>query len=439
MNFNTLLRRRRMFVLLGATTITVFSAHRNWQGRWQLADWETTPTPEDVGADFLAGVLGSYRQSRDFEVNVPVHWFLPPDMLAVAFLGSDQVAQGLVLPFHPDQVQTTTLALYPKAQVWLWVHQSWVSVLKRAAELAQCHSLYVHPRLMLVPVPANPHSRADTWRLVRDGDYGHVFYGDRPLRSVALGKSKVSTDETESATSVAQDAVQARRLQLEIDSVISGWTGSTCDGSIDVSRATHDFGAMLSAPPPAGAAKPGLAAVRALTSSELHDGGLLVGSLAPLAESRIWVGVGLVCVAATVLAAAAYHNYQRAEEIRAEALALTKQLTPDVRRLQEIRQEIRRQDDLLSAAHKGLNTPKVLEAMGRLSESLPPKATLNVFKADEGAIELQVSVVKGVVPPSSWSMGDNPYTDLAADGDALPSLGGASIQTYRATAKASTP
>lgn len=441
MNFNTLLRRRRMFVLLGASTITVFSAHSNWQGRWRLSDWEITPTPDDLGVDFLAGVLGSYRQTRGFEAGVPVHWFLPPDMLAVAFLGIDQVAQGLVLPFHPDHVQTTALALYPKAQVWLWVHQSWVSVFKRAAELAQCHSLYMHPRVMLMPVPANPHSGADTWCVVRDGDYGHVFYGKHPLRSVALGKNQASKNGEESAPSpsIDQDVAQSRRLQLETDSVISGWTGSACDGSIDVPHVVHNIDAMLSVPVPAGRTWFALGGGKVLMSSDLHEGGLLVGSLAPLTERRIWVGAGLFCVATLVLAAAAYHHYQQAEEIRAEALALTKQLTPDVRRLQEIRQKIRRQDDLLSAAHKGLNTPKVLEAMGRLSEFLPPKATLHVFKADEGAIELQVSVVKGVVPPSSWSMGDNPYTDLAADGDALPSLGGASIQTYRATAKASTP
>jgi hypothetical protein len=147
----------------------------------------------------------------------------------------------------------------------------------------------------------------------------------------------------------------------------------------------------------------------------------------------------MLCAAAIAAGGAAYFNHQQAEQTRSEASAVAKKLAPDVRQLHEVKQENRRRDDLLSAAQTVLNTPKVLDAMGRLSETLPSKVTLQSLKADENTIDLQVSVAKGVTPPGSISIAQSPFADLLLDRDAAPPAGDTSIHTYRATSKSSTP
>lgn len=443
MNVHTLLRRRRMFVLLGVSTITVFSAYSNWRGHWILSDWQTHPTPEDLSSDFLAGVLKTYRNQRHLPAGCQVHWFLPPDMLAVVFLPSNKTAEGLVLPFQAEQVQTTLFDACMQGEVWLWMHQSWASLLERAAEQAQCHTLYAHPRVMLVALPNSleqqpPGPAANAWSVVIDGAYQHIFNGNRSLRSMALGRNAAVDGDTPSDSPNQLTAPQEGRMRLETESIISAWTGAgALDDSVQMRMLGYDVDALVSA-----SAKPAqaFACTRALSSASLHAGGLLLGSLTPVAERRIWAGVVAVMMVAVTFLGGAYVHYQQAGEIRNQAIETAKTRAPDARRLPEVKQDIRRKEDFLLAAHDGLKTPDVLQALGRVVETLPAKATLHTFKADDTRVTVQISIVKGGAPSKVWPLKDSAYADLSLQPDEEANMAGqASIHTYQAPAKASAP
>lgn len=435
MNVRTLLCRRRMFVLLGADTITVFSGRCHWRGYWLLSDIQTNSTPADLSVDFLGNTLRAYRNQHRMHEGCHVHWFLPPDMLAVAFLPSDKAIEGLILPFQADQVHTTLFDACEQGEVWLWMHQSWASLLQRAADQAQCHTLYVHPRVILVPMTESGvialAQLPDSWNVVKDGAYLHIFKGNRSLRSLALDSESTAGDEL-------QADLQAVRLNLETESIITAWTGGALDNSVPVCATECDVDEALVGSLTRSAQT--FPSEHALNSNRLHAGGLLLGSLASEVQRQIWMLVAPLMLVMLALMVGAYIHYHQAGEVRDQAIQTVKKLAPDVRRLPKVKQDIQRKEDFLSVADQGLKTPDVLKALGSVVDALPVKATLHTFTADDVKIEVQVSIAKGSSPPKALRLKDSAYAELTLQPNEESRVSGQMpLHIYQAPVKVNAP
>lgn len=433
MNMLALHPKPRVFVLLGAHSMVLFVGRVDALGRWRLLEGEIVAIPGELRADHLTRHLSDFRQAKKLQIGAAVHWFLPPDMLSVVWVPKDAAQQGLVLPFPAEQVQAGVLGGDDHGQVWLWMHQTWLTLLSRAADNARLHSLYVHPRQWLFQQPdpmvvaGKGSAPLDAWRVVHDGSYRHVFCGKLMLRSIALD---------ENHTPESSDL----RLKLELDALVSARSEPSRRSlmlqgvQISVRNIDQELSVATSG------AKKSPSAVPPYSPQELHRSGLMVGSLTRYTEARVWGLTALVLAALALVGGAMALQYRQADSLIDASAQELKVFAPEARKLADLRLTLAQREGLLKVNSQVAALPNALATLGTLSEGLPTPLTLQAVRLSAEALDLRVSAAPNAQeftpdwPPQVASYGN--FVSVKADND---SSGRGRVWAYTAQARPHTP
>lgn len=424
--------QRRVFALLDAHSMTLFVGQANALGRWSLQGGEVVPVAGELRADDLTRSLSAFRQANHLQDGAAVHWFLPPDMLSVVWLPKATEPQRLVLPFPADQVQSGIMNEDGKGAVWLWMHQTWAVLLCRAAENAKLHSLYVHPRQVLLRHSAGVAKSdkakvaSEGWGVVHDGQYRHIYCENLMLRSIALG---------EDHTSESADL----RLKLELNALVAARCDPSSHSAVfaGVQTSVRDLGQELLTP--GGRSQNPISALK-LSAAELHRAGLMTGSLTPYTEARLWGLTTVVLAASAMLAGVMTLQYWQARATTESATQELKRLAPEARQLADVRSTLTRRKDVLNAVSRVSALPNAMANLGVLSDGLPGQLTLQSVKLNVENAEIRASIAPGAQSVGAdWPPQLSSYKAFISSEQDNGDTNGDGVRTYRAQAAPHTP
>ncbi len=390
--------RDRLLVLVGEQHVTAVWVKQDWRGRWCAKQMTTVPSEGELSVASLAASLRNAVDGWKLSRSVGLHWFLPPDVLAVALVGKSTGNESgqLVLPYAQGQTVSMQMSAQPGANVWLWIHQAWVDMLQQASESIHGHILYLHPRAVFFAHvlnrrnPSMPAADTSALHVVPDGRYAHVFAGEACVRSF-----------TQSDDPLPADGLPGEREQSELS------TASTLLG-LPVSPG-HDAGHT-----DAGLDRVRLASLSPVDGGTLHRTGILCHSLAVVAERRVRnLAVGL-SIAVMAGVGALFMHQQQTSELNLEMRKELRELVPQANTARELKTVLAQQNNFLALASKLNEAPNLFQILGRVIEKTPPDTTLTGVDMSAEKISLSAHVQNAKKARTDIEIGDGVFNVLTA-------------------------
>ena len=393
--------RGRLLVLLGEQHVTAVWVKQDWRGRWCAKRMTTVPVEGELSLVSLAASLRGAVDGWRLGHSVGIHWFLPPDVLAVSLVGkaTGNESGQLVLPYAQGQTVSMLMSAQPGANVWLWIHQAWVDMLQQAGESIHGHMLYLHPRAVFFAHvlnrrnPSAPAADASALHVVPDGRYAHVFAGEACVRSF-----------TKSDEPMPADGLPGEREQSELN------TASTVLG-LPVSPG-HDGGRI-----DAGLDRVRLASLSPVDGATLHRTGILCHSLATVAERRVQnlaVGMSIAVMAGVGVL---FMHQQQTSELNLEMRKELRELVPQANTARELKAVLAQQNNFLALAGKLNEAPNLFQILGRVIEKTPPDTTLTGVEMSAEKVSLSAYVQNAKKARTDIEIGDSVFKVLTAQPD----------------------
>jgi len=362
----------RLFVLVGEQNISTIWVKQNWRGQWCAHRIAHASLTGELSADSLAEAL-RHAVGRVLSSSVGIHWFLPPDVLAVAMVAKTTGnPDGLLnLPFVPGQVQSMSVVETTRARSWLWMHAGWLEAVVHAGEAVGAQTLYVHPRSLFVGQlcgHATHESDKAGVRVLRDARCVHLFVHGACVRSFT---------HSESADGIATGSTT--REQAELNTLVSvlGLTDVSAPGILQVN---------------VGAKPLEVTHIQPASGDNLHRNGLLCHSLAKTAERRIrtWA-FGVSALILVVIGGAWSHQVQIFEQNQSLRLSL-REAVPLATKAKAHKELLAKQTAFLTEANALNDTPDLFQALGQIVEKMPAEWTLTALNLHPDALTISVQV-----------------------------------------------
>lgn len=418
MNITLPWREKRLFVALGEHHIALACVVNGWRN-WRVHAQQLVPAPADVSPASLVAVLRPFMVAHGLAAGSAVHWFLPPDILAVAFVPQAMSTLDTQwLPYSPNTVALEAIAGDARFTTALWIHRNWHDVFRHATEQVGGQCLYLHPRALYVQTIARPfhdknHS-ASRLKIVHYGQDWHVFHVHHGvLRSVTQAASLTSLQAQARITTEVQQLLDV--LQLPASEVLNAeqqlLPSVVCDMAPVLARATGPVPTEWR-----------------LSSTQLHACGLLVGRLTGWVERRLQVTVGGLMAVCALGAAAAWQHDQTLQHEQREQAAQLKTLLPVVDEVQQLKATATQQGNILSAQDSVSATAyDPWPTLGRVLAHVPKGAAVKEMSLDHHtlSVELLYASAKGVL--TIWTIPDAPHPPLTQ----VPDVGGPEGQGVR--------
>jgi len=209
----------RCFVVLGEESGRVIEIRTGWHGHWRAGREYAAMLPSDLTVDALASLIREAMAAWTVSEVVELVWCLPPDILGVAFRAGESDSQTeFSIPFQGGQPIARQILRAPIGSTWLWMHDSWSTLLTQVGNELNVSVVYQLPRAVFLTWftrhrwtldtgLSTAASRASVPFVLVDGAYTHVF-----LESEVLIRSY-------SADLAEDPAERLRRLYLESGSI----------------------------------------------------------------------------------------------------------------------------------------------------------------------------------------------------------------------------
>ena len=350
-------RRERLYVLVGDHQVSTFWVKRDWRGWWRPYRAAHAAIVGGLSSTALVEALRDTLKGRALARNCGIYWFLPPDVLAVAMVAkSPSNPNGqLSLPFSQGQTLSRPWNHAEQAQAWLWAHNGWVDLFRQVAEAVGAQTLYLLPRAALLGQKLSPnesYSSPARVHLVRDGAYVHMYVDGACLRSFS-----VADDHQGEAT----DAPSREQEELAALAAVFGLSDVS---PRDINRVSANADGFLADDLPK------------MDSDALHRSGLLMHSLADVAERRIQIRAAILSALLLLGGGAAMLHQKDIESANHSMRRELRELLPKVNAARELKEDVARQSAFL-AEMRGLNeSPDALRLLGHLANSTPRHLTL---------------------------------------------------------------
>lgn len=202
-------------VVLGEQSGRVIELTPNWRSHLHTGREHVAELPQTLTAEGLVQLIRSAMDTWNLSSVTEVAWFLPPDILGVAFRphnGSISAA-ALSLPYPSQSVITRQTLQSQEGSTWLWMHESWHQLLSQVTTALHVKQVCHLPRAMFhawftrtrwSPIHTTT-SQAGPWPLVlEDESYTHIF-----VHNHCLARSYVTDSQD-------LHADRHGRLQLEL-------------------------------------------------------------------------------------------------------------------------------------------------------------------------------------------------------------------------------
>lgn len=282
---------------------------------------------------------------------------LPPDVLAVALVAKVQgnATAQLSLPFTQGQTMSRAWNEAEEARAWLWVHNGWVELFRQAAEAVGAQTLYLLPRAMFVGHMmghGQPASSKARLLVVHDSTYVHMYVDGACFRSFSVADD-----------GVAPSAESELREQEELASLaaVFGLSDVSSPG-IQRVQASPDNLAVEQ--------------VAIMRSDTLHRSGLLMHSLAVVAERRIQALCAVLSVLILLGGAAAVLYQKDMEAINQAMRGELREAVPKANTARDLKDRLARQSAFLAEIGKLNESPDAVRLLGRVADVTPRNWTL---------------------------------------------------------------
>ena len=416
--------RDRLLVLVGEQHVTTVWVKQDWRGRWCAQRMATLPTAGELSLTSLSVSLRRIVDEWNLRDAVGIHWFLPPDMLAVTLVGKtpgNDTAQ-LVLPYAQGQTMSMLMSTQPGANVWLWIHQAWVDMIQQASESIHGHMLYLHPRaaffahVLVRRAPSSSFADASALHVLADGRYVHLFAGETCVRSFTKPDGATSANglagEREQSELNAASAVLGLPLSPEQD------TGQA-DDRLDMVRVTS---------------------LRPVSGATLHRVGILSHSLATAAERRVRNLALAMSIAVVAGLGAMYIHQQNTAQLNQETRRELRELVPQANSAQELKTALAYQNNFLGLAGKLNEAPNLFQTLGLVIDKTPTGTTLTAVEISASKITVSVHVQNTKKAGTQIEIGDSIFKMLSVqpEMDQISNTGGVH-RTYAATVAGGKP
>jgi hypothetical protein len=416
--------RDRLFVLVGEQHVTAVWVKQNWRGCWCAQRMATVPMDSELSLTSLLASLRRVVDEWNLRHTVGIHWFLPPDILAVTLEGKtpgNESAQ-LVLPYAPGQTMSMLMSTHPGANVWMWIHQGWVDMIQQASESIHGHMLYLHPRaaffahVLVRRAPSSSFADASALHVLADGRYVHLFAGETCVRSFTKPDGATSANglagEREQSELNAASAVLGLPLSPEQD------TGQA-DDRLDMVRVTS---------------------LRPVSGATLHRVGILSHSLATAAERRVRNLALAMSIAVVAGLGAMYIHQQNTAQLNQETRRELRELVPQANSAQELKTALAYQNNFLGLAGKLNEAPNLFQTLGLVIDKTPTGTTLTAVEISASKITVSVHVQNTKKAGTQIEIGDSIFKMLSVqpEMDQISNTGGVH-RTYAATVAGGKP
>lgn len=384
----------RLLVLVGEQHVTAVRTQQDWRGRWCAEQVTTMPMDGELSLAALAAGLHKAVDGWHLSRSVGVHWFLPPDMLAVTLVGKSAGNESgeLLLPYAQGQTLSMLTASLPGGNTWLWIHQAWVELLQQASESIHGHTLYLHPRAAffehVLSQQAPPHATDASLRVIPDGRYAHIFAGETCVRSYTRFEDAVPADGLPGAREQSELTAASMVLGLSMSS-----DQHPMDVKLDLVRAES---------------------LRPVSGATLHRTGILCHSLAATAERRIRNLVLGLSLAVIVGAGVMFQHQQETSQLNAEIRKDLRELVPQASTARELKAELSRQNNFLALAGKLNEAPNLFQTLGLVIEKTPADTTLTGIDITDAKLSVSAYVQNAKKAKAELAIGDSVFKVLTA-------------------------
>lgn len=393
-------RRERLFVLLGDKRISVVWAKPDWLGRWCAYRVVHAPLEGEITASSLITALARVTSGWPLGRSFDIHWFLPPDILAVALVGKSTSNEGgaLVLPYPQGEVVSAVMSEPAGANIWLWIHQAWIDLIHGATEELGGRVLYLHPRAIFLKQLLHPEGSlpaTSVLHVIRDGNYAHIHIGDACVRSFS-----------QDAGHAPQKGHQLNhREQFELTSA-STVLGVPIASEPEVIQ-TDDI-----------AAEGRLDFMLPIGGNLLHRVGILRQSLGSLAENRIrmWA-VGLSVAVLIGVGSALYHQHS-VELLNAEIRRELRDAVPIANAAQFAKKQLMEQEGFLTLAVELSQSVDRFRLFGQLVEKMPPGWTISGLEMVDDKVIMSIRLKDAKQLRPSLDIGGEQIKSLKLDSTA---------------------
>lgn len=386
-------REKRLFVALGEHSIALACMVNGWR-EWRTQAQEVLPLQEEVSAPALVAVLRRFMNAHGLGAGCRVHWFLPPDILAVAFVPQDLATVDTQwLPYQAQMVALGAIAGNRQFTTALWIHRNWQDLFRSVTEQIGGQLLYVHPRALYARtlLQGDARSKSDNaLQILREGRDWHFFHHRHGLvRSL-----------TQAQTLTAEQA--ETRIGLEVQQMLSV-LDAPATGVLNAKQqlqasAVQDVALALSR-------RTGSAPREwRLSSAQLHACGLLMGRLTSWVEGRLQLVTGGLMLVFALGAAAAWKHDRSLQKQQRNMAAQLKSLLPEVEKVQQLKTEVAQQSQILSVQEAVSGQSYDWQVLGRVLAHVPKAAAVQTVVLDHEAlqVELLYPSAKGII--ASWAI-----------------------------------
>jgi hypothetical protein len=386
-------REKRLFVALGEHSVALACMVNGWR-EWHTQAQQVLPLQEEISAPALVTMLRSFMSAQGLGAGCRVHWFLPPDILAVAFVPQDLATVDTQwLPYQAPMVALGAIAGGRQFTTALWIHRNWQDLFRGVTEQVGGQLLYFHPRALYVHtlLQHKAHSNAENaLQILKEGRDWHLFH-----RRHGLVRSLTQAQTLTPVQAETRMGLEVQQVLTVLDAPATGvlnaqqqlQASAVQDVTLALSRITGPVPREWR-----------------LSSAQLHACGLLMGQLTSWVEHRLQMVTGGLMLVFALGAAVAWQHDQTLQQEQREMAAQLKSLLPEVEKVQQLKTETSQQSQILSVHHAVSEKSYDWHVLAHVLAQVPKGAAVQAVFLDHEAlrVELLYPSAKGIL--SSWSI-----------------------------------
>lgn len=414
--------RERLYVLVGDRQVSTVWVKPDWRGQWQAHGVAHAPVAGELSLDALVSALRTTLKQWSLGSHCGICWFLPPDVLAVALVAKTpgNATAQLSLPFPQGQTLSRAWNEAEQACAWLWVHNGWVELFRQAAEAVGAQTLYLLPRAMFVghmlghAAPASSQARL---QVVHDSAYIHMYVDGACFRSFSVAD--------EGAAGGAEPPVREQE-ELASLATVFGLNDMSAPGIHRVGASADTFAAHQVAVTP---------------SDTLHRSGLLMHSLADVAERRIQALTAVLAVLMLLGGGAALWHQKDMEASNQAMRRELREAVPKANAARDLKDRLARQSAFLAEMGRLNASPDAVRLLGRVADATPRSWTLGDMELGPDAATVAFTAPDARQFKASIETGDPAFPNLTAKPGSDVKQGDAKsvVRTYVAHARKEAP